>query len=161
MQYIGVKIVDALPMTRGEYNKYRGWQIPAGENPDDLGFLVRYGEGYESWCPQEVFETHNRPTSGMPFGHAIEAAKCGHKIARKGWNGKDMFVVYMPPMYLPPFNSQEPGKKVNDRTARIIGPDAPLDCQPYFAMYNAQKQWIPGWLASQSDLLSDDWFIVD
>lgn len=159
-RYIGVKIVEAFCMTRGQYNQYRGGQLPDGENGADEGYLVRYEEGYESWCPKAVFEKHNRSTSGMPFGYAIEAAKQGHKIARRGWNGRDMFVVYMPPMYLPPFNSQEPGKKVNDRTAKFIGEDAPLDCQPYFAMYNAQKQWIPGWLASQSDMLADDWFIL-
>lgn len=160
MQYVGVKIVDASPMTRGDYNRYRGWPMPLNEDPYDRGYLVKYEEGYESWCPKGTFEKHNRPTTGMPFGHAIEAAKQGHKIAREGWNGRGMFVVYMPPMFLPPFNSQEPGKKVNDRTAKFIGPDSPLDCQPYFAMYNAQKQWIPGWLASQSDMLSDDWMIV-
>lgn len=161
MEYIGVKIVDAYAMTRGEYNKYRGWQIPANESPSDKGYLVQYEDGYESWCPKDVFEAHNRRTSGMPFGHAIEAAKQGYKIARRGWNGKGMFVVYMPPMQLPPFNSQEPGKKVNDRTAKFIGPDAPLDCQAYFAMYDTQKRWIPGWLASQTDMLADDWFIVE
>lgn len=160
--FIGVKIVDGRPMTRGQYNAYRGWPIPANENPDDEGYLVDYRENkYQSWCPKGVFEKHNRPTSGMPFGHAIEAARHGYKIARGGWNGADMFVVYMPAMSLPPFNSQEPGKKVNDRTAKIIGPDAPLDCQAYFALYNAQKQWQPGWLASQSDMLADDWQIVE
>ncbi|MBI9019502.1 MAG: DUF2829 domain-containing protein [Phycisphaerae bacterium] len=97
----------------------------------------------------------------MTFGHAIEAAKKGDKIARRKWNGKDMFVVYMSGMKLPPFNSQEPGKKVNDRTAKIIGEDQPLDSQPYFAMFNAQKEWIPGWVASQSDMLDDDWYIVE
>ena len=105
-------------------------------------------------------EEANRPIDGMTFGHAIEAAKQGKKIARGGWNGKNMFVVYMPPMYLPSFNTQDEERKVNDRTAKIIGKDAPLDCQPYFAMYNAQKQWIPGWVASQSDMLAEDWEIV-
>ena len=172
-EYIGVKIVYAAPMTRGEYNEYRHWTLPADENADDPGYLIEYPsepgqksnhpphDGYVSWCPKDVFETHNRPTDGMTFGMAIEAAKLGHKISRRGWNGHDMFVVYMPEMHLPPYNCQEPGKKVNDRTAKFIGPDAPLDCQPYFAMYNAQRQWIPGWLASQSDMLADDWYIVE
>jgi hypothetical protein len=161
MKYVGVKIVEALPMTRGVYNNYAEREVPPIENHEDDGYLVRYEDGYESWCPKDTFERHNRLTTAMPFGYAIEAARQGHKIARLGWNGKGMFVVYMPPMHLPPFNSQEPGKKVNDRTAKFIGEEAPLDCQPYFAMYNAQKQWIPGWLASQSDMLSDDWFIVE
>lgn len=160
-QYIGVKIVKAEPMTIGRFKERKKDVIPYFGSPDDLGYIVEYEDGYESWCPKNVFEKHNRPTTGMSFGYAIEAAKQGRKIARQGWNGKGMYVVYMPPMYLPPFNSQEAGKKVNDRTAKIIGADAPLDCQPYFAMYNAQKQWIPGWLASQSDMLSDDWYIVN
>lgn len=91
----------------------------------------------------------------MTFGHAIEAAKAGYRITRRGWNGKGMFIVYMPP-----HNTQEPGAKVNDRTARWIGEDQPLDCQAYFAMYNAQKQWISGWVASQSDMLAEGWMVV-
>jgi hypothetical protein len=54
--YIGVKEIDAKPMTRGEYNEYRGWTIPADENPDDEGYLVKYPDGYESWSPKKVFE---------------------------------------------------------------------------------------------------------
>jgi len=159
MRFIGVKIVDGEPMTLAAAQEYLG--RPIDGNVEDHGYLVKYEEGYQSWCPKETFEKHNRPTTGMPFGFAIEAAKQGHKIARAGWNGADMFAVYMSPMHLPPFNSQEPGRKVNDRTARLIGPDVPLDCQAYFALYNAKKQWQPGWVASQADMLSDDWFIVE
>ena len=54
--YIGTKVIDAEPMTRGEYNKYRGWQIPADENPDDEGYRVVYPDGYVSWSPKSVFE---------------------------------------------------------------------------------------------------------
>lgn len=97
----------------------------------------------------------------MDFGDAIRAAKKGHKIARSKWNGKNMFVVYMEPLQLPPFNTQGTFRKVNDRTAKFIGEDKPLNSQPYFAMYNAQEEWIPGWVASQSDMLDDDWFIVE
>jgi len=54
--FIGIKEVDAKPMTRGEYNKYRGWQIPADENPDDEGYLVKYSDSYESWSPRGAFD---------------------------------------------------------------------------------------------------------
>ena len=175
LSYIGVKQVKAALMTRGDYvrfaEKYTGpCSKLSGLNSDsqrDLGYIVEYPQvdsskqPYYAWCPQAEFEKANRPTSNMPFGHAIEAAKQGMKIARRKWNGKDMFVVFMPGMKLPPYSSQEPGQKVNDRTAKHIGVDTPLDCQPYFAMFNAQKQWIPGWLASQSDMLDDDWYIVE
>jgi len=67
----------------------------------------------------------------------------------------------MPPLQLPPFNTQGTSRKVNDRTAKWIGADKPLDCQPYFAIYTADEKWVPGWLASQTDMLADDWLIVD
>jgi len=161
MRYLGVKIVDGEEMTLGAYNKYRGWTIPKDENPADDGFLVVYVDGYESWCPKKQFERSNQPLNALTFGHAIEAAKRGCKIARKKWNGKDMFVVYMPPLMLPPYDTADTNRKVNDRTAKFIGEDQPLNCQPYFAMFNAQKEWIPGWLASQSDMLDDDWYILE
>ena len=167
--YIGTKIICAKPTNRQDYNDYRGWQLPADENGEDEGYLVEYqgGDsnhpdhvGYISWSPKAQFDEAYRQTDGLTFGLAIEAAKKGKKIARKGWNGKNMFVVVMPALHLPPYSTQGTARKVNDRTAKWIGEDEPLDCQPYFAMYNAQKQWIPGWVASQSDMLCDDWMIV-
>jgi len=64
--YVGTKIIKAMPMTRGDYNVYRGWDIPADENPEDAGYLVEYTDGgqpnhaehagYISWTPAAVFE---------------------------------------------------------------------------------------------------------
>lgn len=55
-KYIGTKLIEAKPMSRGEYNEYRGWKIPAGENPNDKGYLVKYQDGYETWSPKHIFE---------------------------------------------------------------------------------------------------------
>lgn len=55
-KYIGTKLIEAEPMTRGDYNLYRGWEIPANENPEDEGYLIKYSDSYESWSPKEVFE---------------------------------------------------------------------------------------------------------
>lgn len=52
-KYVGTKVIEATPMTRGDYNNYRGWQIPADENP---GYLVKYSDDYVSWSPASVFE---------------------------------------------------------------------------------------------------------
>ena len=38
--YIGVKVIDAKPMTRLEYNQFRGWSLPDNENGEDPGYLV-------------------------------------------------------------------------------------------------------------------------
>lgn len=54
--YIGTKLITARPMTRGAYNDYRGWTIPADENPEDEGYLVKYADNYVSWSPKDVFE---------------------------------------------------------------------------------------------------------
>lgn len=67
-RYITTKEVLAAPMTRGEYNAYRGWEVPADENPADEGYLVEYinstgtknhpeHNGYFSWSPKNVFDT--------------------------------------------------------------------------------------------------------
>ncbi len=55
-KFIGTKQIEAEPMTRGEYNRYRGWTIPANENPEDEGYLVKYNDGYISWSPKKQFE---------------------------------------------------------------------------------------------------------
>lgn len=101
------------------------------------------------------------PTKSLPFEAALIQLKNGHKLQREGWNGKGQFVVMMPALYLPPYNTQGTERKVNDRTAKWIGEDAPLDCQPYFAIYNAQKKWQPGWQPSQGDMFANDWQIAE
>jgi hypothetical protein len=65
-KYIGVKFVHAKPMTRGDYNSFRGWTLPADEDGADAGYLVEYIDGgkpntqeysgYVSWSPQDVFD---------------------------------------------------------------------------------------------------------
>ena len=55
-KYVGTKVVEARLMTRGDYNKFRGWQIPADENPEDAGYLVKYSDDYVSWSPAYAFE---------------------------------------------------------------------------------------------------------
>lgn len=151
-------------------------------NPGDVAegdYLVRYEptdeqpHGYLSYSPRAVFEAgysaivpaeHRRSYEGggrgLTFGQAIEQARADNAIARDGWNGKGMFVVLMPPLFLPPFNTQDTARKVNDRTAKWIGEDQPLDCQPYFSLYTADKKWQPGWNPSTPDVLADDWCVV-
>lgn len=53
--YAGTKALLAKPMTRGEYCTYRGWEVPADENPNDNGRIVQYSDGYISWTPLPQF----------------------------------------------------------------------------------------------------------
>jgi hypothetical protein len=91
------------------------------------------------------------------IGWAVARMSDGKKVRRAGWNGKGMFIVLMPELQLAPFNQQDTQKRVNDRTAKWIGEDQPLNCRPYIAMFNAAKEWQPGWVCSQADLLAVDW----
>lgn len=55
-KYIGSKLIEAKEMNLGDYNKYRGWNIPDDENPLREGYLVKYSDSYVSWSPKEIFE---------------------------------------------------------------------------------------------------------
>ena len=74
--YEGTKRVHAKPMNRGDYNSYRGWEVPADENPSDDGYLVEYVDGgrgndsrhagYISWSPKDVFERSYKEVKTVP-----------------------------------------------------------------------------------------------
>lgn len=153
---IGTKAVNAKPMTRQEYNDFRGWQLPENENGADEGYLVEYQDGgepntaeykgYVSWSPKAQFDNaYQDVTKGVSFGHAVELLKAGHRVAREGWNGKGMWLIYI-------------GGNEYDV-------DAPLrfnttELAPYIAMKTADNKLVP-WLASQTDVLAEDWQIVE
>ena len=67
----------------------------------------------------------------MCFSDALKGMKDGKKMQRKGWNGKDMFVY--------------------------LADESELGYQPFFIMKTAQGHLQPGWLASQADMLAEDW----
>ena len=158
-KYIRCHIVKAAPMTRGCYNKLRGWEIPANENPADEGYHVVYPDGYESWCPKAQFEAAGRPIDGMTFGMAIEAMKNGKKVARRGWNGKGMWLCV--PLCDGPKEIPATGiwGKPNAEYAEKNG--GTVKVVPYVTMKAADGTIVMGWLASQTDMLSEDWVIVE
>ena len=55
-KYIGTKLIEAEPMTRGEYNQYKGWKDLPSDNPEKPGYIVKYSDNYVSWSPKEVFD---------------------------------------------------------------------------------------------------------
>ena len=145
-RYIGTKIIKARPMTRGDYNDYRGWQIPADEDPLDEGSLMEYENGHVQWLPKEMFETDYKECNAMTFGFAIEAMKKGKKVARKGWNGKGMYLFKSPKVGCQ-MHKQYTGKDIND-------------LQEFIVMKAADDTLVP-WLASQTDVLAEDWMIIE
>lgn len=153
-QYIGTKMIKAKPMNRGDYNKYRGWNIPKNENPADEGYLVMYSDGYESWSPKKQFEEAYRDCMGMTFGIALELLKKGCKVAREGWNGKGMFVVYQ--------KGYPDGIPCNKQTAEAwsMNEGDLFKCNPYLQIKQvngSHSMWVP----SIGDVLAEDWIIVE
>jgi len=156
--YIGVKSIKARQMSRQAYNDYRNWTLPSDEDGSDEGYLVEYLDGgqsnhpdhrgYISWSPAEVFKRAYRPVSGMTFGLAIEAMKKGYKVARKGWNGKDMFIFLADKI---DFHT------VADLSSFQASPVCVCDSR---VMKTASGDFVVGWLASQTDMLAEDWMII-
>lgn len=108
----------------------------------------------DQWVvPADVFNQTYEEVK-QDFGWAIRKLKEGFKVARKGWNGKGMWIVLMPSLYLDK-------DIINGRTKKHIGEGVDLDSQPYLVMWTASQQWQPGWLASQADMLAEDWVLVE
>lgn len=102
----------------------------------------------------------------MKFGEAIEALKEGKLAARKGWNGKGMFIFMRPEaelstvmivnkvQSLPQAFKEWVSANYGDSTADTI------KFTPYLCMKAADNTVVNGWLASQTDMLSEDWEIL-
>lgn len=70
------------------------------------------------------------------FGQAIAFLKEGKEVARHGWNGTGMFLKLQTP----------------DENSKMS--------LPYIYISTADGKLVP-WLASQTDMLSDDWFVFE
>lgn len=77
----------------------------------------------------------------MNFGQAIELLKTGNKVARRGWNGKGMWLSYVPAWDYNPSDHNSP---------------AGIEKLPWIGMKTADNKFVP-WLASQTDILAEDW----
>nr|DAQ45393.1 MAG TPA: Protein of unknown function (DUF2829) [Caudoviricetes sp.] len=80
----------------------------------------------------------------MTFGGALEALKAGKKVARTGWNGKGMYLYLADGKLL----TQEIGDGSYPFTDSVV-------------MKTADNRYCIGWLASQTDMLAEDWHIVE
>ena len=92
------------------------------------------------------------------FGDAIEALKQNKRVARIGWNGKNMFLFLLPA-------GTVPIKAIQDSNLRQVI-ESQLDGETFEAlgtirMFTADKKILTGWLASQTDMLAEDWVIFD
>ena len=169
-KYIGVKEILAKPMTREDYNDYRGWKLPADENGKDTGYLVEYlngsasnhpdHKGYISWSPTEAFDESYRETEAMTFGIAIEALKLGKLIARTGWNGKELFVFKQVPALIDHPIVPKMTSTPQDFKDRMMARSQKLNYRNQMCIVDAVGN-IDSWVPSSSDIFSEDWRIVE
>ena len=86
----------------------------------------------------------------LTFGRALEAAKQGKKIQRRGWNGKNMFVYFVPGSTF-----DTPRTPLDE----IVPEGTAVTYRPHLDMRYADGTF-GVWLASQSDMLEEDWVVV-
>lgn len=189
-RFNALKKVNAKPMTRQEYNDYRGWTLPDDENGDDDGYLTEDIDGpintdefmgYVSWTPKDMFDnqfyeaddTHTdesvtndsfrvvesagdkipiKEGDLFDFGSAVFLLESGRKVARTGWNGKKMYLYYVPA-------ASYPMQRNNLETMAGEFENDMVPYGAYIAMKTAQGNVVP-WLASQTDVLAKDWILA-
>lgn len=142
-KYIGVKIIWAIPMIREAFEAKHGRNV--GGDKHGEGYEVTYEGGYQAWSPEDVFDAAYRPIDALTFGLAIEALKLGKKVARAGWNGKGIFIELQVPDQYSKMSS--PYIFIDTTGLQTDNPDAPRSRVP--------------WLASQTDMLTEDWRVVE
>jgi len=79
----------------------------------------------------------------LTFGQAVEALKDGKKVTRAGWNGKAMYLIFV--------------AATRYELDAILGLDQEL--RPFIGMVTADNTFVP-WLASQTDILAEDWVVA-
>lgn len=99
------------------------------------------------------------------FSDALSLLRAGFKMARKGWNGKGMFIVMARGgFFVSQHSIQKHACYAFPATTPEIEHSLPvgtaIEKTPFMCMYAADGKWVTGWLASQTDLVSDDWVVV-
>jgi hypothetical protein len=94
----------------------------------------------------------------LKFGDAIEALKQGKRVARTGWNGKNMFLFLLPAGTVPTKAIHDPA--LREVIEKEIGGDS-FEALGSIRMFTADKKILTGWLASQTDMLAEDWCILN
>lgn len=91
----------------------------------------------------------------------MEALKEGKRVSRKGWNGKGMFVFMRPAdtldkAFVPKVKSLPDSVK-----SFLAQQERDIEFLAYLCMWSADGKVVNGWLASQTDMLAEDWCTLD
>ncbi|MGL4934984.1 MAG: DUF2829 domain-containing protein [Cetobacterium sp.] len=148
MKFLTRKVVTVEEMSRKEYVSLRGWSLPDDEKhlAEERVYKIIYEDGYVSMCPKDIFFKDARELSKMTFGDALEILKKGYKVARKGWNGKGMFV------FMDCSQEYDNYKKFTGKTFNIVN--------PHFLIKNVDES-LSTWVPSVNDCLAEDWEVIE
>ncbi len=96
-------------------------------------------------------EAAGNETAGLDFGQALAALKRERWVRRAGWNGKGMHLYLEDRLYRTMPRADAKGRVTHTDAGKY---------EPCIVMFTAQQKHQPGWLASQTDMLANDWEIV-
>lgn len=118
-------------------------------------YIIRGMNGELYPCKPDVFEKtyticSDKEAETFSFGKALELLKEGKKVCRSGWNGKGMFLTLQE-------GSSIIGTMMRNKPARDFYGDSRVKICPHIDMKAADGSYVVGWLASQTDMLADDW----
>ena len=128
-------------------------------------YIIKGVKGEFYPCKPDIFEatyqkgepcSEPHPLTGHTFGYALEALKNGHRVARSGWNGKGMYLWLLPAAMVKAEWCREPHLK---EVAEANGGE--IEALGSIRMMTADKKVLTGWLASQTDMLAEDWEILE
>lgn len=157
-QFKRLGVAEARPVTEEEINGNIDSRISISQADLDNGspkagdMIARNPLNHvDQWLIAKDYFVVNFSDVKHDFGWAIQQLKLGKKVARSGWNGKGMFI----------FLVQGSRFEVNRPPLLGIYPEGTvIDYQPHIDMKTADNTVVP-WLASQSDVLAEDWEIVE
>lgn len=147
-RYIGSTVVEAYPTWKVTDKNHCVYIHQSRENlslgpiPGDCswtwieGYTIRFPDGSSTWMIKEEFNKIFRVLNKMRFGEAIETVKYGNKVSRSSWD-KGSFICLL--------ESEDYSERTDDT--------------PCLASYSKGILSL-GYVASQEDLLADDWYIV-
>lgn len=152
--YIGTKEIKAIPLTKEQYNYFRGYKNPINEDPKEKGYLVQYLDGgkanhpdipnYISWSPVHVFDKAYKTDGELSYSAALVLLKKGERLMRQGWNGKGMFIQLMPAHF---------------EVVNVNGAQLNVEHTEYTVIVNLYTKQMSTWVPSSTDHLAEDWSV--
>lgn len=134
-------------------------KTPEGDHHASVGdYIIRGVNGELYPCKPDVFEktydiVGDAEVLAYNFGEALELLKEGKKVCRAGWNGKGMFLTLQG-------GSVVTGTMMRNKPAKDFYGDSEVRICPHIDMKAADGSYVVGWLASQADMLANDWIEV-